>query len=221
MVETNRSKGPKGSNGYKQLRARLRAAEVALADERERVAALARQVPPGPELPDYVLHAASDGEEVRLSELFDHRGALVVYHLPVPAEVDECCPSCSMWLDALNSATDQVMVNAGFAVVAKAKLARLALWALRQDWSELRVLSSETSSFDRDLGFEAPDGAGELGLSVLVRDTAQRVRLFYSVKAVMEDAGWRHNDLFSPVWQALDLLPSGREVRARRPGRYY
>jgi predicted dithiol-disulfide oxidoreductase (DUF899 family) len=203
------------SSSYEQLRARLRAAEVALADERARVAAMRQQVPAGPELPDYVLRGVPGGENVRLTELFDHRDALVVYHLVLEPDGD-CCPSCSMWLDALNGATDQVMDNAGFAVVSRANPNQLALWALRRGWDQLRVLSSEASSFDRDLGVETPDGAGTLGVSVLVRDAAAQVRLFYVVKAVMEDAGWRHNDLFSPMWQALDLLPGGQEPSARR-----
>ncbi|HWW53973.1 MAG TPA: DUF899 family protein [Acidimicrobiales bacterium] len=204
-----------GSSGPEQLQARLRAAEVALAEERERVAARRDEVPPGPDLPDYVLRGVPGGENVHLSELFDGHNALVVYHLTGLA--DECCPSCSMWLDALNDNGKQVMDNAAFVVVATAGPDELALWALRRGFHQLRILSAIGSTFDRDLGFETPDGASELGLSVLVRQADQQVRLFYAVKAIGEDAGWHHTDVFSPVWQALDLLPHRGEaaVRAR------
>ena len=58
---------------YAKLRAELREAEIALKDQRERVAELRRSLPADTRVPDHVFREATpDGtRDVRLSELFE------------------------------------------------------------------------------------------------------------------------------------------------------
>src|SRR5712692_7362605 len=101
------------SEDYRQGREDLLAAELALKDQVERVAALRRALPPGMYAPDYVFRegpmdlSRNDPEEfrdVRLADLFtDGHDTLLVDHLMFAAQDEEPCVMCSMWADGYNA----------------------------------------------------------------------------------------------------------------------
>src|SRR6266581_3839758 len=87
------------SNDYQQRREELLAAEIALKDQVERVAALRRALPLGMSVPDYVFREGllvlpnsdpEDFRDVRLADLFtDGHDTLLVEHLMFAAGDEE------------------------------------------------------------------------------------------------------------------------------------
>jgi predicted dithiol-disulfide oxidoreductase (DUF899 family) len=186
-------------------RTALADAERDLRDKIEHVAALRRDLPPGPLLDDYVL---SEGT-VALRELFGEHETLFVYHLMFDPSADEACPMCSMWVDGFQGVRAHLAQHAAVAVVAKAPLAKLRDWGARRGWTGLPLVSSYGTTFNSDVGAEDADGAQRPMVSVL-RAEGDRVRHFYSAPASFPDGAERGIDLLNPVWNVLDLLPEGR-----------
>ena len=99
------------SESYQKARAELLAAEMALRDQRERVAHLRRALPADTGINDYVFHEGpsdlqqdSPISEVTLSELFaDPRKPLLVYQYMFGGAQKESCPMCAMWTDGFNA----------------------------------------------------------------------------------------------------------------------
>jgi len=219
---------PGASADYASARRTLLDAERALRDRIEEVAALRRALPPGPLVPDYPFaEGPADlglDEPVgtpRLTDLFGSHHTLVIYHLMFAPGAAQACPMCSMWVDGLHGVAHHLAQRTAFAVVAKAPLADLRSWARRRGWDGLRLLSSNDNTFNADLNAEDEQGQRP-GLSVFVRD-GDGVRHSYTMHAgYSAEEPERGIDLYSPVWQILDLLPQGRGdwyADNRYPGR--
>src|SRR5690349_24074715 len=92
---------PGASAAYRGAREELLAAEIALRDQVERVAALRRALPVGPVMPDYIFREGprdlsrndpADFRDVRLSELFTGgHDTLIVDHLMFHPADDAPC----------------------------------------------------------------------------------------------------------------------------------
>ena len=211
---------PGESDEYRRRRHELLAAEVALKDQRERVAELRRGLPLGGRVPeDYRFQegpadlgdAAATSREVRLSELFaPGKDELIVIHYMFGAASEKPCPMCTMWADGYNGVAPHVADKVNFALVAKADLAKLRAWARGRGWTNLRLLSSHDSSFNRDYHVEDESGGQRPGVSVFVREPAGEIRHFYTTEAILAPGHHRAIDLYSPVWSLYDLLPGGR-----------
>jgi predicted dithiol-disulfide oxidoreductase (DUF899 family) len=203
--------GIKGSDDYERARGALRAAEIALMEQRERVAQLRRGLPPGPRVEkDYVFR---DGQgDVRLSQLFGREGhdTLLVYHFMYGAAQTQPCPMCTMWLDGLNSIAPHLRQNMGFVVSARAPIDDLLAYGEERGWGALRLLSSQDCAFNADMEVEDADGAQWPAMSVFVRTPSGEVQQSWSGGARMDDEHFRGLDLLSPVWNLLDLTPAGR-----------
>lgn len=197
---------------YMKKRKELTEAELALRDQRERVAALRRELPGDTEVEDYTLEAIDDGQtrRLRLSDLFEHPDRpLFLYQFMFGSAQQAPCPMCTMWTDGLNGIAHHVRESANFAVVAQAPIEDFEKWGSKRSWSNVRLLSSAPSPMKRDLGFENEEGEQMPGVSVFTRGR-EGLRHFYSVSAYLDDGEYRGIDLISPVWQVLDLLPEGR-----------
>ena len=125
---------------YRRHRQALLEAEIALKDQRERVAQLRRQLPMGPVVTtDYVfregpadLREQDPGAfvDTRLSQLFAQgHDRLLVYHMMYEPDEEQACPMCSMWVDGFNAVAPHVTDRVSFAVIAKAELAKIRAWA--------------------------------------------------------------------------------------------
>src|SRR5262249_52474652 len=151
------------SDDYARAREELRQAEVALIEQRERVAALRRQLPDGTVVDDYVFLEgpreleAGDApvREVRLSELFSAPDRpLIVYHLMYGKAQTSACPMCTMWIDGFNGVAHHVAQNADFVIAAAADPVTLRAHARSRGWDRLRLLSCGDSTFKFDLRSE-------------------------------------------------------------------
>ena len=208
------------SADYQQRREELLAAEIALKDQVERVAALRRQLPVGMSVPDYVFREgppdlsqqdSADFADVQLSDLFiDGHDTLIVDHLMFAAADDEPCVMCSMWADGYNAVWPHIMQRASFVLVAKAEIGKLRGFARRRGWDHIRLLSSHDSTFNRDFGMEEADGSQNPGLSVFTRTPDGAVYHRYTTGAELDEHNNRGIDLCTPVWNLFDLLPQGR-----------
>jgi len=205
---------------YVARREELRRAELDLMRQRERVAAMRRQLPEGRAVEDYVFQEGprqlDDGDvpvtSVRLSELFTGPGrSLVVYHLMYGKAQTSPCPMCTMWVDGFDGVAHHLAPNVDFVVVAAADPAALRAHGRDRGWHRVRLLSSVGNSFKYDLGSEDESGVQDSTVSVFTRDPEGSIHHVYSVHPTMaDDVNQRGIDLLSPVWHVLDLTPQGR-----------
>jgi predicted dithiol-disulfide oxidoreductase (DUF899 family) len=208
------------SEAYRSAREELRLAEIALTEQRERVAALRRQLPPGAVVDDYVFDdgprslGAGDTpvRRIRLSELFSGTDrSLIVYHLMFGKTQTSPCPMCTMWIDGYNAVVDHVTRNVDFVAAAAADVPTLRAHARSRGWDKLRLLSCGDSTFKYDLRSEDQDGEQDSTISVFTRDADGTLRHFYTGHPwLADDFNERGIDLLTPVWNLLDLTPQGR-----------
>jgi predicted dithiol-disulfide oxidoreductase (DUF899 family) len=212
---------PNESAEYLAKREVLRLAEIDLRNQREKVAELRRQLPPGPMVDDYELlegpalldEGDAPVKKVRLSELFTAPDrALVVYQFMYGKRQTTPCPMCTSWIDSFNGVAHHLAQNIDLAVVAAAELPALRAHARQRGWNKLRLLSAGNSRFKYDLGSEDEAGNQDSTISVFARDQDGAIRHFYSVHPrLADDIDTRGIDEYNPIWNVLDLTPRGRE----------
>jgi predicted dithiol-disulfide oxidoreductase (DUF899 family) len=211
---------PNESAEYLIKREELRLEEIELMRQRERVAALRRQLPTGATITDYEFlegpTSIDAGDEpvtrVRLSELFTAPDrALVIYHFMFGKKQTTPCPMCTAWLDSFNGVAHHLAQKIDVAVVAAADLPTLRAHARNRGWNRLRLLSAGESTFKYDLGSEDREGGQDSTISVFTRESDGRLRHFYSVHPrLSQDIKERGIDEYNPIWNILDLTPQGR-----------
>src|SRR5215471_6602890 len=157
-----------------------------------------------------------------LSELFDGRQQLIVYHLMFDPSWDEACSRCSFWADNFNGV--QVHLNqrdVTIVAVSRAPFAKLAAFQRRMGWI-FNWVSSFGSDFNYDyhVSFVRDQlGQGEViynyipvknsmperpGISVFYKDTSGSIFHTYSCYA-------RGLDMLNVAYHYLDLTPKGRD----------
>ncbi len=202
------------SDSYREAREKLRAAEIALTEQREEVARLRRALPADTPVPqDYLFTEAtgSGPQSVRLSQLFaEGEEALIVAHYMWASADEQPCPMCTMWTDGYDAVLPHVAQRVPMVVVTKQEAARFRAFADGRGWRNLRLLSSGGTSFNRDFGMEDEDGNQLPGVSVFLKGDDGTVRHFHTLCAIMGEGHYRGMDLLSPVWNLFDLLPQGR-----------
>lgn len=204
---------PDESPDYRKLRAELLAAEIALRDQRERVAELRRALPATP-VQDYLLReaplAGGPEREVRLSELFGRHATLLLMHFMLGGAQTRPCPLCTMWADGYDGAVPHIAQRAAFAVVAQCEAGRFREHARSRGWRNLRLLSSGGTTLKDDLGMQDREGNQLPGVSVFTRGPDGGLAHVYTGSAILGEGQGRGLDLLSPVWHFLDLTPEGR-----------
>jgi predicted dithiol-disulfide oxidoreductase (DUF899 family) len=135
----------------------LAAREQLLAREKEHTRLgdeIARQVR---ELPwvliDKEYRFDTDDGEKTLSELFDGRSQLLVYHFMFGPSYTAGCPTCSSSADAVNGVLPHLHArDVTFVYVSQAPLEKLQAYKRRMGWS-FPWVSAAKSEFNFDLGF--------------------------------------------------------------------
>jgi len=205
---------------YLARREELRQAEIELLQQRERVAALRRALPPGATIQDYeFLEGPASLDEgdapirpVRLSELFTAPDrSLVIYQFMFGKKQTKPCPMCTSWADSVNGIAHHLTQNIDLAIVAAADSATMRALARDRGWNRLRLVSAGSSTFKYDLGSEDREGNQDSTVSVFSRDGNGVLRHSYSAHPRMgPEIKERGIDLLNPVWHMLDLTPQGR-----------
>src|SRR5919201_586068 len=157
-----------------------------------------------------------------LSELFDGRSQLIVYHLMFDPSWNAGCPSCSFWADNFNgiivhlNRRDVTMI-----AVSRAPYNKLAAYEKRMSWNFKWVSSCDTDfNFDYDVSFRPEEIAKKEGMynftiqdplttqregvSVFCKDPAGHIFHTYSAYA-------RGIDMLNVAYHYLDLVPKGRD----------
>ncbi len=168
------------------------------------------------------------GGKENLSDLFDGRSQLVVYHFMFAPDWDAGCPHCSHWADNF----DRVIVHLNqrdvtMIAVSRAPYNKLVVYEKRMDWSFKWVSSFESDfNFDYQASFtpnqlaikrafynfvEQDPGISEReGVSIFYKDRKGDIFHTYSAYA-------RGIDMMNVDYQYLDLVPKGRDENGRGP----
>lgn len=212
---------PNESAEYRAAREELTKAEHELTRAIEAVAAQRRALPEGGTVPrDY---AFVDGPEttVRLSELFGPHESLLLYSFMFGPNDDRPCPMCTSLIDGYDGASD-LTERVAFAVVAAAPIARLEAYGRERSWTNVRLLSSAGTTYNRDYAGEDETGQQNSTMNVFTKRDGT-IRHFYGTEKTPTADGEddRHLDLTWSLWNLLDLTPEGRGTtwRPDRPPR--
>jgi predicted dithiol-disulfide oxidoreductase (DUF899 family) len=162
------------------------------------------------------------GGKQTLSELFDGRSQLIVYHFMFDPSWDEGCPHCSFWADNFNAIIvhlnhrDVTMI-----AVSRAPYNKLAEYQKRMGW-DFKWFSSYDTDFNYDyhVSFtqeelaknqayynyiaQASPSPELQGVSVFFKDSGGRVFHTYSTYS-------RGIDMLNAAYNYLDLVPKGRD----------
>jgi predicted dithiol-disulfide oxidoreductase (DUF899 family) len=167
-----------------------------------------------------------DGTE-SLSDLFEKRSQLVVYHFMFPPEWDEGCPHCSFWADNFNGIIIHLnQRDVTFVAVSRAPRSKIEAFEKRMGWT-FKWLSSDDGDFNYDFGasFRPEEVAGgarvyNFGTAQPGRTDREGVSVFY--KAADGDifrtysAHSRGIDIFNTAYHYLDIVPKGRDEDSLR-----
>ena len=164
----------------------------------------------------------SPAGECSLSDLFQGRSQLIIYHFMFGPEWEAGCPSCSFWADNFNGIV--VHLNhrdISLAAISRAPLARLEAYKKRMGWS-FDWVSSLGNDFNRDyqVSFTPQEmQKGEMyynyrpnkfpseeapGISVFCKNAQGEVHHSYSCYS-------RGLDMLNGAYHLMDLAPKGRD----------
>jgi predicted dithiol-disulfide oxidoreductase (DUF899 family) len=207
---------PNETDEYRQARNALLQAEIDLREQRERVAALRRQLPRGGEVrEDYVFEEiGADGgvTQTRLAELFaPGKDSLILYSFMYGPEMKAACPMCTSFIDGMDRYARHIIQRANLAVVAKSPIARIRAWADERGWDRVRLLSSATNGYNADYAAQTPEGNQIPACNVFIKRDAGIFHFWNAETLYVPGPGHpRHVDLLWPIWSFFDLTPEGR-----------
>ncbi|HXL85699.1 MAG TPA: DUF899 family protein [Gemmatimonadaceae bacterium] len=212
---------PGESPSYRAARNRLLDAEIELRRAIESVAAQRRTLPLGGETPENYtfqelvgVDGAEEQRTVRISELFARgMNSLIIYSFMYGPEMARPCPLCTSILDAVNGEAPHVVQRTNLAIVAKSPIKRIREFAAERGWRNLRLLSSEGTTYNRDYQGENSAGDQMPALNVFVR-RGEKIYHTYSTELLFAPSepgqDGRHVDAIWPLWNLFDFTPEGR-----------
>ena len=215
---------PGQSQAYRSARDSLLDAEIELRRATEAVAAQRRKLPLGGEVSeDYTFEeiVGKNGKgkkrKVRMSQLFDEgKDTLVIYNFMYGPEAARPCPSCTSILDSLDGEAPHVGQRVNLAVVAKSPIERIREFAKERGWRNLRLLSSQATTYNHDYQGENAKGEQMPALNVFVRPNG-KINHFYNTELMFAPADpgqdMRHVDMIWPLWNLFDVTPEGRGTK--------
>ncbi|HKB89112.1 MAG TPA: thioredoxin family protein [Opitutaceae bacterium] len=193
---------------------------------RDRLAAHRRALPWVKVAQPYVF--ASPSGRVSLTDMFEDRSQLIVYHFMLAPGWEEGCRGCSYVSDHFDGALPHVNArDVSFAAVSSAPLAEIERFKARMGW-KFKWVSSHGTSFNRDFrvsftpeevetgkadyNFDVNEiGIEEMpGLSVFARGADGDIYRTYSTYS-------RGLDLLIGAYNLLDLAPKGRDENPEAP----
>lgn len=184
----------------------------------------ARQALPWERVEKRYVFVGSNGEET-LSDLFDGRSQLIVYHFMYCPDWQEGCKSCSFLADHFNPAVVHLQQrDVSLVAISRAPWPTLQKYRQRMGWS-FKWVSSSSSDFNSDyhVSFSPEQNDEEKayynyryrrfpsteapGISVFFKDESGEIFHTYSVYE-------RGLDMFITAYHFLDIVPKGRDEDA-------
>jgi predicted dithiol-disulfide oxidoreductase (DUF899 family) len=168
-----------------------------------------------------------DGKQT-LSELFDGRSQLVIYHFMFHPDEEVGCPHCSLRADGFNGIIPHLKQrDVTMAVVSRAPYSKLAQYQKRMGWN-FKWLSSNDTNFNSDyyVSFTPEEMAEKKAFYNYTRQDPQRSEreghsVFYKDEsgAVFHTYScyFRGNDMLNIHYHYLDMAPKGRDEGDRGP----
>jgi predicted dithiol-disulfide oxidoreductase (DUF899 family) len=200
---------------WNELRGELLKKEKELTKARDALTAEIRQLPWVKVEKEYVFHTA-DGDKT-ISELFDGKSQLFVYHFMFAPGWDGGCSSCSLWADNFGGLRYHLpQRDVSFKVISRATLNEIQEYRRRMGW-EFDWVSSNGSDFNLDFGSSSKktptkrssDEPLELVenacFSVFYRDGTDVYHTYFTTGRGIEP--------IDAVYAALDLVPKGRDEK--------
>ena len=207
---------PGEDEAYRAARDELLAAELALEDQLREVVAMRQALPVGGTIPqDYSFQEMESGNErtVHLSELFEPgKDSLFLYSFMFGPDDERPCPACTSLIDGFNGIGRHIGDRLNMAVVAKSPIGRIVDFAESRGWEGIRLLSSNSNSYNADYFAETPDGRQNPAANMFVRRDGE-IRHFYNAEMLYADQPGRHPrhvDRIWPIWNLFDMTPEGR-----------
>lgn len=213
---------PGESKKYRAAREKLLAKEMELRRHLEAVASLRRKLPKGGKLKeDYIFEEGAPNlldkrtvSKTKFSNFFESgKKSLVIYSFMYEPDATVPCPLCTSILDGLNGASPHIRDRVNFVVVAKAPIQKIRDWARKRGWKNLRLLSSEKNTYNRDY-FAENERWGQMPALNVFEKTKQGIYHFYNTELLYapSEKGQdpRHVDLIWPIWNMFDFTPEGR-----------
>jgi predicted dithiol-disulfide oxidoreductase (DUF899 family) len=126
--------------------------EKAATRERDRLSAERRELPMVEVTKDYVFEAP-DGER-SLTDLFEGRPQLIVYHFMFHPEWDDGCSSCTAGTDEISPGFIEHLHtrDTTYALASRAPLAKLERWKAKHRWDHIPWYSTNDGDFSYDFG---------------------------------------------------------------------
>jgi predicted dithiol-disulfide oxidoreductase (DUF899 family) len=152
-----------------------------------------------------------DGPEGKaaLSDLFEGRTQLLLYHFMFGPNQDAGCDGCSMFVDQVGHLAHLHARDTSVALASRAPITKIEAYRKRMGWT-IPWYSSFESDFNVDFGVgpgtPQPDvyQDGEIfGLSAFLRDGDGVFRTYFTTQRGVEALG--------TVWTLLDVTPLGRQ----------
>ena len=185
----------------------LRAKEKEATRARDALAAERRRLPRVRIEEEYVFDGP-DGKAA-LSDLFEGRRQLLLYHFMFGPNQDAGCNGCSMFVDQIGHPAHLHARDTSFALASRAPIEKIERYRDRMGWT-LPWYSWFGTEFGVDFGTspETPQEGtyqdGEMfGLSVFLRAGDEIFRTYFTTRRGVEALG--------SVWTFLDLTPLGRQ----------
>ncbi|WP_164661532.1 DUF899 family protein [Tropicibacter sp. Alg240-R139] len=202
---------PNESRDYRAAREALLQAEIDLRSQIEKVAAKRRALPMGGVIPTDYAFRCLDGTRQPISTLFGDHDTLAIYSLMYGPKATGPCPMCSAFLDGMTGQISHIAKRMAVAVIAESSPKRLSSLCDQMAWQTLPLLSADGTSYQTDYLAQSPDGDQLPMLNVFVRN-GDEIRHFWGSEMFYAPSDWhpRHIDALWPLWNLLDLTPSGR-----------
>ena len=137
----------------------------------------------------------SEGDQVRLSELFGEKRDLIVIH-----NMGKSCVYCTMWADGFTGFLPHLQDRAAFVVSSPDPPEVQREFAASRGWS-FPMVSTDGTTFTADMGFVGDDGYWPGVSAFRLQSDGSIVRTNRDVFGPM--------DSYNSVWHLIDLLGDG------------
>ena len=172
----------------------LMAKEKAMTRAQDALAAERRRQPW--ELVEKDYEFVGPGGKLGLSDLFEGRRQLILYHHMLKKDDPSPCSGCGMFTDNVGNIVHLNQRDTTFAIIAKAPVDQIEALKTRLGWT--MPFYSTSGDLNRDFF-----NNGDFGLNVFYNQDDKIYRTYYSTGRGVEKLG--------TIWTFLDITPLGRQ----------